>query len=79
MSIDKDTLDWFAQNPHNLYECFWCGQWEKWNGDPEVILNDPEPCFRCKIGHLVIREGHALVPSFKTWEEKLNSQKEKEI
>lgn len=77
MLIDKETLDFFAQHPHNRYECSWCGQCAKWNEDPEVVLNDPEPCFRCKIGQWRIKEGDTLFPAYKNWEERQKYKKER--
>jgi hypothetical protein len=32
--MGSDNFDWFAQNPHNLYECQFCGQWDKGHDDP---------------------------------------------
>lgn len=75
--MNSETLDWFAQNPHNLYECWWCGQWNKGNEDPEVFMKDT--CFRCGIGNWEIREGSKKTPSFKTWKERIEWSKKKEL
>ena len=63
------NFDWFAQNPLNYYECWWCGQHYKCNEDPEVVMKDS--CFRCNMSKWDIREGTRMTPSFNTWEERL--------
>lgn len=62
------NIDWFAQNPHNLYECECCGQWDKGHDDPrDVLLSDR--CFRCG-GPWKIREGHEMRLPREKWKER---------
>lgn len=71
--MKDEDLDWWAQNPYNLYECFWCGQHYKCNDDPENVLK--ETCFRCHMGLWEIRQGSKKMPAYKTWKERCDDEK----
>lgn len=71
-----EDLDWWAQNPHNRYECKCCGQHYKCNDDPENVLK--EECFRCKCNTWDFLDENEIIPAFKTWVDRQEWSKNKE-